>query len=298
LKRRAIERPATLARRGRIDGAGEARAWLTGKRSAATRRSYLGDLADLGRFLLADPDATIDEALRATPPATLTQIAEYRDHSLGIHRPATTARRIAAARAFFRYLQSIGARGDNPAAYVEAPRVNVSDQRRPALEASDLRRMLAVATSGRRAQWADRNTAILRLLAGIGLRSAELLGIRREDFDRPTSTILVRGKRGTTRRLDVPKPAIEPLGRLCDATAEGARVFQFSRERLRQLVTTWERLAGVPISGPHTFRRTMATLHFDRGGSGEQLRRTLGHEDYRTTARYDTRREGTAVVDW
>ena len=298
MRRKATSTPAPLARRDALDVAADARAWLTAKRSADTRRSYLGDLVDLGRFLLGDDDAGADAALRATAAATLGQIAEYRDRSMEKHAPATTARRLAAARAWFRYLQSAGLRADNPGAYVEAPRVNVSDQKRPALEASDLRRMLEIATTGRRARWSDRNTVILRLLAGIGLRSAELLGIRREDFDRPTSTILVRGKRGTTRRLDVPKPALEALGRLCDVAGDGARLFPFSRERLRQLVTTWQRLAGVPISGPHTFRRTMATLHFDRGGSGEQLRRTLGHQDLRTTSRYDTRREGTAVVDW
>lgn len=278
------------------DAASEATAWLDAKRSPATRRSYLGDLLDFGRWILGDRKAPVAVAVRATAAATLPQIAAYRDDSMTRHRPATTARRLAAIRAWFRFLQARQIRADNPAAFVEAPRVNLDEQKRPALELSDLRRLIEVATTGRRAKYADRNLAIVHLLGGIGLRSAELLALRPCDYDRNTQTIVVKGKRQQTRRLDLPTAAIAPLCQLADATPGDARIFAFTRERLRQLVTTWQRLAGLPQTGTHTFRRTMATLHFDHGGSAEQLRRTFGHADLRTTSRYDTRREGTAIV--
>ena len=108
--------------------------------------------------------ATVDELERYT--------AELRAEGLA---PATLARRTAAARSFFRHLQLVGARGDNPAAEIVLPRRIRKLPR--TLSAGEAERLIeaAAGTTPR----ALRNRALVELLYGSGLRISEATGWRR-----------------------------------------------------------------------------------------------------------------------
>src|SRR3954452_10797319 len=87
-------------------------ALLAARRSPRTVDAYRRDLAALGAFLDAPVSrATLDDLER--------YMARLRANGLS---SATQARRTASARTYFRHLQLIGARSDNPAAELTPPR--------------------------------------------------------------------------------------------------------------------------------------------------------------------------------
>lgn len=272
--------------------------WFAGRRSAATREAYAGDIAQLGRYLLANENAARELAHARAAEAGPADLPGWRDAQIGAGlRPATIARRISAARSFFRYLRAAGYRHDDPGAGVEVPRVSPELQAAPHVEASDVRAILRAVERGRLARTATRNRAIVRLGAEIGLRCAELCGLRVADFDAKAGTVRVEGKGGRVRILDTGDVLAGELAELVAGRPLDARIFPISTRRVRQLAHLWGERAGVQLT-PHALRRTFATVYLDRGGSLESLRRALGHSDPRTTARYDRRRTATARVDY
>lgn len=287
----------TLARADHDRAEESASAWFSGRRSPATRRAYRSDLCALGRFL-AGGDVAEPVALRRAIAAAPGDLPRWRDEMMEARlRPATIARRISAARAFFRYMRTAGLRLDDPAAGVEVPRVSPEEQHAPSMEASDVRSLLRVCQAGRFEPRARRNRTIVRLGASLGLRSGEIAGLRVDDVLDGGKSIRVRGKGGRVRTLDTSPAIAEDLVDLA-AASSGASLFGVGTRRLRQLVARWCELAEMPSAGCHALRRTYATVYLDRGGSIETLRRSLGHSDPRTTARYDRRRQASAIVEY
>jgi site-specific recombinase XerD len=292
--------PRRILPAGRPPASRAAGAWLAGKRSAETRAAYRADLRAFGRWLLGDLEARDDPALERVATCTIADLVAWRDHLAASCAPATVARRLAAVRAFSKFLRGQGYRLDNPAESVEAPRVSPELQRRPFLEAPEVRALIRAATTGPRAPRAIRNRTILALLASVGLRRAELLELRVGDVDLAGRTILVRhGKGDRPRRLDVTAAIAGDLEQLAEGLPPEARLFRFGRRRLGRLLEAWARAARLEQGvSPHALRRTFATVYLDRGGSIEVLRRSLGHSDPRTTAGYDRRRQASAVVEY
>ncbi len=137
-----------------------------------TVESYRRDLEHFGRWLgESGPEAADREAIER-------YLAELRADGLA---GSTIARRLAALRSFYRHEQLIGARLDNPAAEIPAPR---RVRRLPrTLSASEAERLIeaAAGTTPR----ALRDAALVELLYGAGLRVTEAVGL---DAPRSTST--------------------------------------------------------------------------------------------------------------
>ena len=131
-----------------------------------TVESYRRDLEHFGRWLgESGPEAADREAIER-------YLAELRADGLA---GSTIARRLAALRSFYRHEQLIGARLDNPAAEIPAPR---RVRRLPrTLSAAEAERLVeaAAGTTPR----ALRDGALVELLYGSGLRVSEAVGSRR-----------------------------------------------------------------------------------------------------------------------
>src|SRR5262249_46092170 len=115
--------------------------------------------------------------------------------------PATVARRLAALRGFFPHLVLIGARADNPAAGVASPR---RMRRLPrTLSAGEAERLVeaAAGTDPR----ALRDSALVELLYGAGLRVSEAVGLDRGSLDLDARLVRCVGKGGKER--------VVPIGR-------------------------------------------------------------------------------------
>jgi integrase/recombinase XerC len=128
---------------------------------------------------------------------------------------ASAARALASIRSWFRWLARTGRLEQNAASLVATPKLPRHLPRVPSIE-----QMNRVVDSVREdaASWPTRDTAILELLYGCGIRNAELTGLNLEDIHWANEAILIRGKGQKQRYV--------PLG---DAAAQALRAYLAER---------------------------------------------------------------------
>jgi integrase/recombinase XerD len=261
-------------------------ALLAAQRSPRTVDAYRRDLARLSAFT--------GRPLRA---ATLDELERYTAGLRADGLAATTiARRTAAARSFFRHLQLLGVRGDNPAAELSLPR---RTRRLPrTLSAGEAERLIdAAAGPGPRGL---RDRALVELLYGAGLRVSEAVGLGKGGVDLDERLVRVAGKGGKERIVPIGRPAVEALRRYL---ARG-RPYLDRRHRpelflnakggpltragafliLRRLAET----AGLEAGRvhPHLLRHSFATHLLEGGADLRTVQELLGHADLGTTELY------------
>jgi len=210
------------------------------------------------------------------------------------------ARKLAALRSFFRYLQREGLVVLNPAEAIRTPkqpkhlpRVLTKD------DAAALMEFPAEQAGG-----ALRDRALLETLYSTGARVSELVGINLEDLHVSEGLAHLRGK-GRKERIvpigDVALRAIlaylnqQPLMVSRDQKTTKcipSPVFRNSRggrlttRSVARIVARYSnRLAGGPVS-PHTLRHSFATHLLDEGADLRSIQEMLGHASLSTTQKY------------
>jgi site-specific recombinase XerC len=142
-----------------------------------------------------------------------------------------------------------------------------------------------------------RDYAILTMLARLGLRGAEVAGLRLGDLDWRGGEITVRGKGNRIDRLPLPVDVGEALVEYLtkDRPARDAvTVFCTIRAPHRPLSTAAIRLtmrrasrrAGLPRTGAHRLRHTLATEMLRAGASLPEVGQVLRHRSLLSTAIY------------
>jgi integrase/recombinase XerD len=261
-------------------------ALLAARRSPRTVDAYRRDLGRLSAFL-GKPlvTATLEELESYT--------AELRAEGLA---GATIARRTAAARSFFRHLQLLGTRTDNPAAELALPR-RVRKLPRT-LSPGEAERLIAAAKGV--APRALRDRALVELLYGAGLRVSEAVGLEKGGVDLDERLVRETGKGGKERIVPVGRPAVEALRRYLSR----GRPFLDRRHRpelflnakgggltragafliLRKLAAD----AGLEPGRvhPHLLRHSFATHLLEGGADLRSVQELLGHADLGTTELY------------
>jgi integrase/recombinase XerD len=213
--------------------------------------------------------------------------------------PATVARRLSGLSSWYDFLCRLRAVAANPVAGADRPRVDRDHSATVGLTADEVDALLAAADADDGPQ-ALRHRAMLVLLADLGLRVGELVGLDVTDLGQErghrTVRFVAKGGRprrralapGTAAALDAylavrPGPADGPLF----VTASGARV---DRHAVFRLVRRLARTAGIPAwarLSPHSLRHAFATTARDEGVPLEDVQDAMGHADPRTTRRYD-----------
>jgi integrase/recombinase XerD len=215
---------------------------------------------------------------------------------------ASVARKSAALRRFFGFLQDEGLRGDDPSAALPRPSAV-----RPLPRILDHRAVDALFAELDRRRREDsgpaplRLTALVELLYGSGLRATELVSLPRHALSQDKPFLILRGKGGRERLVPISDRA-----RL--AVAEWSRLVprdslwlfpsgkaHLSRVRLFQLVRELAGAAGIPPDrvSPHVLRHAFATHLLEGGADLRALQMLLGHADIATTQIYthvDSRR--------
>jgi integrase/recombinase XerC len=237
---------------------------------------------------------------------------------------ASAARALAAIRSWFRWLARTGRLEQNAASLVATPKLPKHLPRVPSIEQMN-RVVDSVAEDA--ASWPSRDTAILELLYGCGIRNAELTGLNLEDIHWANEAILIRGKGQKERYV--------PLG---DAAAQALRAYL--AERAARLAAAGDtkgyatpalflnlQLRGLAKPGgearlttrsigrivkriavlrglsadvhPHTLRHAFGTHLLEEGADLRAIQELLGHERLSTTQRYTqlTTAQLTVVYD-
>src|SRR5262245_53903173 len=206
------------------------------------------------------------------------------------------ARTLSGLRMFFRWLESADILKNRARLTVASPKVPHSVPKPLTVEKAA---EVVADTMAADLDWiAARDTAVLLLLYGAGLRIAEALALRVKDA--PTAerdVLLVTGKGGKQRLVPVLPVVIAAIGRyraLCPYRAEpedplfrGAkggplspRLIQRTMVRLRSAL----RLPGTAT--PHALRHSFATHLLAAGADLRQIQELLGHASLSTTQAY------------
>jgi site-specific recombinase XerD len=205
---------------------------------------------------------------------------------------------VTALRSFFRYLRYRGAIATDLAGCV--PTV-------PNWSLSTLPRFLPAATVERILECCDRTTsvgrrnhAILLLLARLGVRAGEVVGLSLDDIDWSTGQITIRGKGGKSAQLPLATDVGAALAAYLrhDRPRSAARKV-FLRHRaplvgfansstISSLVMRALKHAGVESAhtGAHVLRHSLATSLLRQGGSLDEIGELLRHQSPNTTAIY------------
>jgi integrase/recombinase XerD len=207
---------------------------------------------------------------------------------------STVARRLAAIRRFFDFLQEDGLRSDNPAASLARPRIERPLPR--ILDSEEVEAMFKVAedqaASGEPS--ALRNLALLELLYGSGLRATELVSLPRRAVRPGQPFLIITGKGGKERLVPISSRAAEAVRRWTDCL-DGeskwlfpSRVKHLSRVRLFQIMRSMAAKAGLAPErvSPHVLRHAFATHLLAGGADLRALQTLLGHADIGTTQIY------------
>ena len=249
--------------------------------SGHTVRAYRADLTEFLKFCMGRrarlPGDLHHRLLRAF-------LAGLNERSLS---RSTIARKLAAVRAFLRFLVRESALRSNPSQALRAPR-RPRNLPHP-LSEEEVGRLIDSARS-------SRDRAILETLYGGGLRIAELEGLDGDDLDLPAGVARVRGKGRKERLAPLGSHAARAL-RTC--LAERVRgcdprpVFlnrsgeRLSARSIRRVVEDCVTRAGLdPRTSPHTLRHSFATHMLDRGADLREVQELLGHKNIATTQIY------------
>lgn len=268
--------------------------WLEAERRAArhTLLAYARDLATFLDFLSAHLGDLPD--LAALGRVGIADLRAYlaRRRADGLSA-SSAARSLSAVRSFVRWLERHD-RLRNPAfSAVRSPK-HRAPLPRPVQPESALALVDRASAEG---DWiALRDTAVLALLYGAGLRISEALGLTAGEA--PTGdTLRVHGKGGKERVVPILpaiREAIAAYRAACPYAPSdksplflGARGGPLDPAIVQKRVRDLRRALGLPESAtPHALRHSFATHLLAAGGDLRAIQELLGHASLSTTQRY------------
>jgi len=213
------------------------------------------------------------------------------------NKKSTIARKLSAARSFFRFLVKRGIIDDNPADSILTPK---QDKTIPQyLTVDEMFRLLDSIQTGSILDL--RNRAIFETLYSCGIRVSELVGINVFDVDVAGCVIRVLGKGSKERMVPIGRKALaaikiyrEQFKKQGGAQADhngplflnknGGRL---TARSVARILDNLVRACGLlkPVS-PHTMRHTFATHMLDAGADLRIVQELLGHKSLSTTQKY------------
>ena len=220
-------------------------------------------------------------------------LAELRARGLA---PATIARRLSAARSFFAHQVLLGARPDNPAAEIEPPRRQRKLPR--TLSPREAERLIEAAAGI--TPRALRDSALVELLYGAGLRVSEAVGLERAGVDLDERIVRCIGKGNKERIVPIGRSAAEALRRYLSRgrpyldrryrpelflNAKGGPLTRAGAFLILRKVAEKAGLEPGRVH-PHLLRHSFATHLLEGGADLRSVQEMLGHADLSTTEIY------------
>jgi integrase/recombinase XerC len=253
--------------------------------SPHTIRNYASDLRQLTEYFSPPGE-------NPPPLASLTH-HDLREFLGALYARGNTARsvarKLAAVRAFFRFLAREGVVPANPARLLNTPKL---PKTLPAVMTAEQANNLVDATAR---DGLARDRVIFELLYGCGLRVSELTGLNLDDFDFCERWVRVRGKGRKERQVPFGTKAGEALERYLQARAgfaspalvlnhRGGRITTRSVARIIKQYAV--RFSNDPSLHPHSFRHAYATHLLGDGADLRAIQELLGHASLSTTQKY------------
>lgn len=265
--------------------------------SPHTLRNYLSDLRQFQQFLLGEGLCQDEEKKIALQNVDLHVVRAYLGALAKVCRKSSVARKLAALKGFFRYLEKEGHIARSPFFGLASPK---QEKPLPAfLSVDDVFRLLGGVQGIGALEIRDR--AILEVLYSTGVRVSELVGLNWSDIDFQLGIIRVIGKGSKERIIPIGEVALQALreygteqGRRWGRSLRGQAPVFLNRMGMRittrsvaRVVEKHLRATGIPVRmGPHGLRHTFATHLLNSGADLRVIQELLGHASLSTTQRY------------
>lgn len=259
--------------------------------SANTRQAYERDLRLFCKTLgFKNSDALVNVS-REQITGYMTQLKEK-----GL-AAATIARKLAAIKAFYRFMTAEGYMDANPAEVVEAGTKGIKLPR--VLSEDEVVRLLNQPDITTAEGFRDRT--MLEVLYATGMRVSELINLTLDRVDLNMKYIIAFGKGSKERIVPLGSVATEFLQqylekvrpKLTHADRNTNIVFlafgghELTRQRFWQIIRAYGRKANINKAlTPHILRHSFATHLLDNGADLRSVQELLGHSDISTTQIY------------
>lgn len=257
-------------------------------------------LRDIAAYLGSDPTTLNWSALRYQHTAMI------RARLAASFAPATANRMLSALRQTLKHAWLLGQMSVDD--YLKAVELEaVTGQTLPAgreLSIDEIASLLTACANSENRLAGIRDRAIIALMYTAGPRREEVVSLNLADYDPQTGKLIITGKRNKQRTAYVINGAAKALGewlavrgekpgplfvevdkweRIYTDTMTPQAVYNMLRKRAKQ--------AGIQNFSPHDMRRTFISHLLDAGADISTVSKMAGHENVKTTARYDRRPE-------
>ena len=261
--------------------------------AANTLEAYLRDVGQFLGFLAGHTGgpvtiATLKELRAADIRAFM---ALRRSQTLGSR---SLARSLSGLKSFFKFLEREGVVATEALNVIRTPKLPKSLPK--ALTVMEAKATISSTADMEEVPWvAARDTAVLSLCYGAGLRIAEALAVSRADLEGQAMRVTSKG--GKTRLVPLigsVRTAIETYLKLCPFTLgpsqplfRGVKGGVLSPRLIQMRVVQLRSALGLPPSAtPHALRHSFATHLLGRGGDLRAIQELLGHASLSTTQIY------------
>jgi integrase/recombinase XerD len=252
------------------------------------------------------------EAGKGLEELSAEDISVYREHLIKTYTAATAAKKLAVLRRFLIFTYMAGATAVNPEAlrfFAKSPRVR-QDPSYNVLTEDELSRMLSAARTTN-----YRDYLLLAVMAGCGLREAEVVEIRLGDFREAGEEqvlLRIRGKGDKIRNVPISPELWQLVQRFVLLTERSFNSQLDARKPLfrsrvgkdkplttrsvQNIVKKYVLAAGITKAiSPHSIRHTVGTNMAINEAPLLVIQQFLGHSDPKTTLRYIRRAEELAT---
>ena len=259
--------------------------------SPQTLRSYAADLREFTAYFT--PPGGVPPALREFDLLLLREwLAHLYDRE---QKPATIRRKLASARALFRFLSREHGIESDPARLLRLPKMPKTLPQVPNAEVTNAL-VDGVLPKEMERPHPKRDRLLLELLYGCGLRISEAVGLNLEDLDRHERWLRVRGKGRKERQVPYGTKAaaaldlyLEDRGLAADPNVlflnhHGERLTDRGARNIVKFYATY--VAGDSTIHPHTLRHAFASHLLSDGADLRAIQELLGHARLSTTQKY------------
>jgi len=209
----------------------------------------------------------------------------------------TRARKVAAAKSFFKFMVAEESIKDNPTQNIGSVKIGRSLPQ--PLSIGQVRRLLEQPSQAATAE-SKRDTAMLQLLYATGMRVSELVALNLDDIDTGEGFVRCLGKGKKERLIPIHQQAAQAVAEYLAGTrpqwqpAENdpalflnRRGERLTRQGLWQILKGHAQAAGLETQvTPHTLRHSFATHMLSGGADLRSVQELLGHANISTTQVY------------
>lgn len=191
------------------------------------------------------------------------------------HTPATINRHLAAISGLYKYMKRQGYEIDNPVRYESRKKL---PKRVP--------ETISLGTLEKAATHTTQEVAIaMRLLYTTGIRTSELLNIKKNDIDIERQRIKINGKGSKERYVYMTEEVVEQLRTYIDKKI--GHIFAIGDRELRyEIAMAVKRVDNEKRANPRIIRHTFATEMAKNGANATTIAALMGHESIKTSQAY------------